>query len=78
LKASPFSLGSGDEVKVILKAYNVNGWSLYSEDSVDGALIEVTPSKMAPPTRDDLLTSTLRIVVDWVSLSAPENGFAEI
>lgn len=70
LKQSPINLVAGDEVKVKIRAHNINGWSEYSDPTVSGGLIEVTPSQMSAPTRDDL-TTTLRLVVNWVALSEP-------
>jgi len=33
---------------------------------------------MLAPTRNDTLTSTLKLVVDWVALTAPQNGYSDI
>lgn len=77
LKAAPFNLKVGEEVLAKFAAHNANGWGPYSEPTEAGALIEQIPQQMLAPTRDDL-TTTLRLVVNWVALTAPENGYSEI
>jgi hypothetical protein len=49
LRTVPFSLVQGAVVKAIVKAYNENGWSTYSESNTVGALVEFVPHKMNAP-----------------------------
>lgn len=69
LRADPFFIQQGEEVKFMIAAHNLVGWSEWSlvtitEDGI--ALMENIPSKpLTSPTRDDVLTSDELLQVDW-------------
>jgi len=77
LKVAPFNLVSGNEVLAKVQAHNPNGWGPLSDETFSGAMIQSVPNKMALPTRD-VSTSTSSILVRWVGLSLPNNGYATI
>jgi len=77
LTSSPFHLVAGNQVKAMFAAHNANGWGPYSELTDVGALIQSSPNKMATPTRDSL-TTTHKIIVNWIALDTPENGYSTI
>jgi hypothetical protein len=78
-KQMPFEYLSGGRVRAQFRARNANGWGPYSELTLSGtgALIQEVPNKMAAPTRDDL-TTTLRLVLNWLPLTTEEAGYADV
>lgn len=82
LRALPYLLQQGDDVKIKVAARNLVGWSSFSDVStaVDGiALMEDVPHKpLGSPTRDDVLTSDELLQVDWAAFNNPEDGGAII
>ena len=70
-------MAAGTLIKAIYAAHNANGWGPFSDPNTAGAVLETVPNKMAAPTRDPS-TTTLKLVVDWVALVSPENGYTAI
>jgi hypothetical protein len=72
--SSPYSLTQGDTILAKVKALNSIGWSGLSSVSTTTTDVEVVPHKPTnPPTRDATTDST-QLVVNWSSLSSPEDG----
>lgn len=78
LTAAPFSLERGELVLVRARAYNFNGWSVYSPTNTDGARVKTPPTFMYPPVRDPS-SSDSQIVLTWSTLtSEADSGGAQI
>lgn len=77
LMTHPFNLQKGDEVVAKFSAHNSNGWGELSDVTTLGALIQVEPIKMSPPTRNSQ-TTTGKLVVDWLSLDVSDSGYATV
>jgi len=60
-----------------VRAYNERGWSDYSDPNTEAALIQTEPDAMAPVTRN-AATVEAEIIIDWVALANPEDGYATI
>jgi hypothetical protein len=73
----PFNLTPGHQVIAKFAAHNVNGWGPYSNVNTNGALIQSLPFKMQTPSRD-ASSNTVKLLVNWVALVAPENGYSTI
>jgi len=56
LRGAPFSLAFGQVVKVKISSRNVNGWSLPTQSSVNGATIRTQPTVMTALTRGSQTT----------------------
>lgn len=68
---------AGNKIVAKFAAHNANGWGPYSEPTLDGALIQSIPNKMATPVRDPSTTIEV-LVVNWATLEIPDNGYSEI
>lgn len=68
LRAEPFSLEFGDEVKARVAAANIVGLSAFSESSTVNALIQTAPFAPLTAPREGSLTTTseIHIVLDAV------------
>lgn len=60
-----------------VRAYNVRGWSTFSSQNTVGATIETEPTQMAAVTRNTS-TTQVKIIIDWIALSTPQNGYSEV
>ena len=77
LEAAPFYLVPGNEIVAKYQAHNPNGYGPLSDETYSGALIQSVPNQMAIPTRDPATTTT-SLVVNWVGLVVPDNGYATV
>jgi hypothetical protein len=61
------------------RAINERGESLFSDLNTVGGLIQTEPTKMVAPQRDtDPSLTQFALVMNWVALSAPDNGDSEV
>jgi len=75
---STLGLVQGTTVQAKVAPINAIGTGTYSNPNSAGALIEVPPLKPASAPSRNSGTSTSQIVVDYVALTAPDNGGSAI
>jgi hypothetical protein len=78
LAQEPYELVQGDPIDFVVRARNLVGWSIDSDlaSELSGTIfmIDVPHKPIAPPQRNDLLTSDLQLVVTWSELLNPNDG----
>ena len=79
LLLDPFLLTQGDYVKAKFQVKNEIDWSDFSPEVSDGnaVTVQVVPHKPTSP-RSSTGTSSSQVVVEWDTISSPENGGSDI
>ena len=73
----PYLLEQGDMIVAIARAYNDEGWSLFSDENTVGAEIQVVPHS---PTESPILVSQAEtsITIEMPTVSGGNTGGAAI
>lgn len=75
---SAYAYTRGTLVRAMVRAYNNNGWSSYSNANIDGAYIQTVPTRMNTPVEDPS-TSSSKIMITWSPItSTDDTGAATI
>ncbi|CDW74138.1 pa14 multi-domain protein [Stylonychia lemnae] len=77
LRTTPFNLPFQSQILVQVQASNQRGWGDLSVDNTDIPTIQTAPRTMTIPQRDSS-TSTSQIVVNWQTISSPDNGDSDV
>ena len=74
LRSAPFALVLNDQVIAKVRAYNLIGWSGYSDPTPSGGTITTEPAAPPNPVSEGANTDDTQLHIVWYELTGDDSG----